>query len=133
MRISSRFAAHVHDDFVRLHRTLWVGPAMAAGYLIGFEQLRNRSIRLQGRRHYRVKPRGASMKRIFATVVFAWCVGFASATIADPPGSDAAALKLQLMKTTQIVDVMDFPGAPDKFVPDNDPDSLQIVFLAKTE
>ena len=71
------------------------------------------------------------MKRIFATVVFAWYVGFASATIADPPGSDAAALKLQLMKTTQIVAVMDFPGAPDKFVPDNDPDSLQIVFLAK--
>jgi hypothetical protein len=71
------------------------------------------------------------MRRVIATTILACCIGIAAT--AKPSGNDAAQLTLQFMKTTKLVAVADFSGPPDKFVPDKDPNSLQIVFLAKPE
>jgi hypothetical protein len=56
-----------------------------------------------------------------------------SAAYAQQGDNGAGQLKLQLMKTTQVVAVADYSGSPDKFAEDNDPNTLQIVFLAKPE
>ena len=73
------------------------------------------------------------MKWTIAGAILVCCVGIASMSIGEPAVSDPTQLKLQLMKITQVVAVTNFLGSSDKFVPDNDPDTLQIVFLTKPE
>jgi hypothetical protein len=64
------------------------------------------------------------MKRIgWALAIF---VGLSS--VSSALADDAASLKIKLMKTTKLIAIGG--DAVKNFAPDNDPDTLQVVFMA---
>lgn len=73
------------------------------------------------------------MKRFLVATLFTCSIGLLSANAHAAIGNNAAQLKLKLMQTTQVVAVANFSGPPDKFVPDTDSNTLQIVFLGQPE
>ena len=68
-----------------------------------------------------------SPKPTFTALTLALLAGF-GATRADDQSDAVKNLANRLMQTTKVVAVTNI-ATPDKFVPDNDPDTLQIVYL----
>lgn len=72
-----------------------------------------------------------SPKRTFTVFAFA-AAGFLATSLCAAADDQSEALRKrvnELMQTTTVVAVMDV-AAPDKFVPDTDPNTLQIVYIA---
>lgn len=79
---------------------------------------------------YRICLKMGTSIRTTPALMLALCLASAAHS---QQGDNAEQLKLQLMKTTQVVGVTDYADSPDAFVEDRDQNTLQIVFLAKAE
>ena len=70
--------------------------------------------------------RNAAMRCVVTGGVAVWVLVAANA-------QEPNRAKMELMKNTQVHAITTFAGAPDSFVPDNDPNTLQIVFMPKAQ
>jgi hypothetical protein len=72
------------------------------------------------------------MKTLAASIVLI-CALMTGAAVAERTADDIRQLKIHLMMTTKTIAVPNLSVPADKYVPDGDPDTLEVVFLTKPE
>jgi hypothetical protein len=68
------------------------------------------------------------LRQIVVGALVLLCFGLTSAR-----ADEAEQMKLELMQSTKVIAAMGLSGPADRYLSDGDPDTLEIVFMAKPE